>query len=306
MIAAMVRWAHSIHAFGSSIGGSSWPWQNGQSGQPRPESVARTTTPTMTSRIAVPSVSAASFWKRVNGSPGTPDAGARRNGDSGSTATRILARHRAVPAGSRSLHRRPPAASATLAVMTPRSSLAFVAALVLVVAACGPAQQASAPASAVAGACPTTPAPTGTPEGWDVGAQQPSVFPQIINPGWLHRLWPDPVDVLVPRRAERPGGRADQTVEVALFDLGADPATAGPDGARDLHLGDRADRRRLRLRCRLPDGRHVGRAVHDAVGDSPPEVIRVGFDVQPDAAVWRSATRRPPRTPRRSPTSVAT
>ncbi len=90
MIAAMVRWTHSIHAFGSSIGGSSWPWQNGQSGQPRPESVARTTTPTMTSRIAVPSVSAASFWKRLNGSPGTPDAGARRNGDGGDQRPRAF------------------------------------------------------------------------------------------------------------------------------------------------------------------------------------------------------------------------
>ena len=80
MIAAIVRWVHSIQALASSIGGSSRPWQNGQSGQPRPESVARTTTPTMTSRIAVPRVSAASFWKRVNGSPGTPDAGARGTG----------------------------------------------------------------------------------------------------------------------------------------------------------------------------------------------------------------------------------
>ena len=45
MIAATVRWIHSIHAFGSSSGGSSWPWHSGQSGQPRPESVARTMTP---------------------------------------------------------------------------------------------------------------------------------------------------------------------------------------------------------------------------------------------------------------------
>ena len=65
MIAATVRWTHSIQAFGSSSGGSSWPWQNGQSGQPSPESVARTMTPIVTSRIAVPSVVAASFWKRV-------------------------------------------------------------------------------------------------------------------------------------------------------------------------------------------------------------------------------------------------
>ena len=36
MSAATVRWIHSIQAFGSSSGGMSWPWQSGQSGQPRP------------------------------------------------------------------------------------------------------------------------------------------------------------------------------------------------------------------------------------------------------------------------------
>ena len=63
--AAIVRWSHSIQAFGSSSLGSSWPWQNGQSGQPRPESVARTMTPTVTSRRVPATVVAASFWKRV-------------------------------------------------------------------------------------------------------------------------------------------------------------------------------------------------------------------------------------------------
>ena len=65
MITATVRWIHSIQAFGSSSAGMSWPWQSGQSGQPRPESVARTMTPIVTSRSDVASVAAASFWKRV-------------------------------------------------------------------------------------------------------------------------------------------------------------------------------------------------------------------------------------------------
>ena len=36
MTTATVRWTHSIQAFESSSGGRSWPWQSGQSGQPRP------------------------------------------------------------------------------------------------------------------------------------------------------------------------------------------------------------------------------------------------------------------------------
>ncbi len=55
MMAATVRWIHSIQAFGSSSGGRIWPWQSGQSGQPRPESVARTMTPIVTSTSVVAS-----------------------------------------------------------------------------------------------------------------------------------------------------------------------------------------------------------------------------------------------------------
>ena len=56
----------------------SWPWQSGQSGQPSPESVARTMTPIVTSPRAVARVSAASFWKRFTGRHSTPAAGSDR------------------------------------------------------------------------------------------------------------------------------------------------------------------------------------------------------------------------------------
>jgi hypothetical protein len=67
MITATVRWTHSIQALASSSGGMIWPWQSGQSGQPNPEPVARTITPIVTSRMAVTTVAAASFWNRVTG-----------------------------------------------------------------------------------------------------------------------------------------------------------------------------------------------------------------------------------------------
>ena len=59
-----------------------WPWHSGQSGQPMPEPVARTTTPTVTSRIVATTVARASFWKRVTGgassSGGMADAAGSR------------------------------------------------------------------------------------------------------------------------------------------------------------------------------------------------------------------------------------
>ena len=71
MIIATVRWIHSSQAFGSSSGGMIWPWQRGQSGQPIPDPVARTMTPIVTRTMAVTTVAAASFWKRVTNVLGT-------------------------------------------------------------------------------------------------------------------------------------------------------------------------------------------------------------------------------------------
>src|SRR3954454_13718196 len=78
MTTATVRWIHSIHAFVSPSDGISWPWHSGQSGQPSPESVARTMTAIATSPRAVARVSAASFWKRFTGRHSTPAAASGR------------------------------------------------------------------------------------------------------------------------------------------------------------------------------------------------------------------------------------
>src|SRR5215218_9755960 len=67
--AAIERWTHSIQALGSSSGGMTWPWQSGQSGQPMPESVARTITPIVTSSTVMTTVARASFWNRVTAGP---------------------------------------------------------------------------------------------------------------------------------------------------------------------------------------------------------------------------------------------
>ncbi len=73
MMTATVRWIHSSQAFESPRAGTTCPLHSGQSGQPSPESVARTMTPIVTSPRAVARVSAASFWKRFTRPPFYPD-----------------------------------------------------------------------------------------------------------------------------------------------------------------------------------------------------------------------------------------
>src|SRR3954462_9131371 len=80
MTAATVRWTHSIHAFGSSSGGITWPWHSGQSGQPMPEPVTRTMTPIVTSRIVATTVARAVFWKGVTAGGGPAGRASRGQG----------------------------------------------------------------------------------------------------------------------------------------------------------------------------------------------------------------------------------
>jgi hypothetical protein len=173
--------------------------------------------------------------------------------------------------------------------MTPRSLLAVVAALVMVVAACGPREETSSPASPspvgspVAGACPTTPAPQGTPDGWDVGAQRPSVFPQIINPGGSIACGRTRLMFSFLDDQNVPVAKPEQSVEVALFDLGVDPATPVVAGVATFIWAIEPTVGVYVFDADLPTAGSWGAQFTLATGDSAPELIRVGFDVQPDA-----------------------
>src|SRR4051794_13808127 len=94
MTAATERWIHSIHAFGSSVGGMTCPRHSGQSGQPMPESVTRTITPIVTSRIVATTVARAVFWKRVTavGQDLGVGQGAGRRGAAGAPPSSFYAR----------------------------------------------------------------------------------------------------------------------------------------------------------------------------------------------------------------------
>jgi hypothetical protein len=111
--------------------------------------------------------------------------------------------------------------------------LALACGVIVVAAACtapgttvstGPASSTSAQPSAAAGACPVSPAPDGVPDGWDVGAQRPSVFPQIINPAGTVTCGPTRLMFSFLDDQNVPVAKPDRSASVKLFDLGADPA----------------------------------------------------------------------------------
>jgi hypothetical protein len=187
--------------------------------------------------------------------------------------------------------------------MTPRCRLAVVAALVLAVAACGPgggklapstAGPASSAGSPVAGACPTTPAPPAMPEGWDVGAQQPSVFPQIINPPGTTACGPTRLMFSFLDSQNVPVGSPDRTVDVALYDLGADPATPVVTGTASFIWAIEPKVGVYVFDTDLPSAGAWGAEFKTAVGGAAPETIRLGFDVQPTSAVVAVGDAAPP------------
>jgi hypothetical protein len=174
--------------------------------------------------------------------------------------------------------------------MTPRSPLAVVAALVLIVAACGPpgsspagSSPASSPGgSAAGGACPATPEPAGEPEGWELASQRPSVIPQIIGssacgPTRLMFSFLDAQNV--------PVAAPDRSVEVALFDLGADPAKPVLSGPATFIWAIEPTVGVYVFNADFPTAGAWGAELKTAVGDAAPETIRMRFDVQPDLTV---------------------
>ncbi len=186
--------------------------------------------------------------------------------------------------------------------MTPRSLLALVALLALVVPACGPAPAdpvatpsgASPAGSAVAGSCPTTPAPQGTPQGWDVAGQKPSVYPQIITPSGAIACGKTRLMFSVLDAQNVPVAKPEQSVEVALFDLGADPATPVLTGPASFIWAIEPTVGVYVFDAEFPTAGTWGAELTLTVGDSAPEKIRVLFDVQPDSSVVAVGDPAPP------------
>lgn len=177
--------------------------------------------------------------------------------------------------------------------MIPRSLLAFVAALVLVLAACGPGPAASPAASGLASptgsaataTCPTTAAAPGIPDGWDPGSQDPSVFPQIINPPGTIACGPNRLMFSFLDAQNVPVASPDRTVEVALFDLGADPATPIQTGTATFIWAIEPTVGVYVFEAEIPAAGVWGAEFRTSIADAAAETIRVSFDVQPESPV---------------------
>ena len=80
------RWIHSSHAAVSPVGGMTWPWHSGQSGQPMPDPVLRTMTPMTTITKVETTARRAILWKRdIDSGPGRGSDGMLGSTASGRT-----------------------------------------------------------------------------------------------------------------------------------------------------------------------------------------------------------------------------
>jgi hypothetical protein len=173
--------------------------------------------------------------------------------------------------------------------MTHRRPLAFVAALGLALTACsgvgGGAPTASdSPSGSSATVCPTTSPPeAGALEAWSPAAQDPSIYPQIINPAGTLACGASRLMFSFLDASNVPVAAPDRTVAIRLFDLGADPETPviTTDGTFIWAIEDEvgvyvAD-------VDFPSAGQWGAEFTTEAPDAPAETIRIQFDVQPES-----------------------
>jgi hypothetical protein len=189
--------------------------------------------------------------------------------------------------------------------MTPRSLSIALIAVVLLLAACtapsggsggssGPTGPAATPTgSGGALTCPTTPAPQGTPDGWDVAAQHPTVFPQIINPAGTVACGPNRLMFSFLDDKNVPVAKPDRTVDVQLFDLGADPAKPIAQGKATFIWAIEPSVGVYVIDVDLKTAGTYGIQYTTAAAGGTPETIRGGFDVQSTSSVVRVGDRAP-------------
>jgi hypothetical protein len=186
--------------------------------------------------------------------------------------------------------------------MTRSRAAIYVTALLIVLGACAAqpgggsttstAAAATTPSGA-AGACQLSPPPNGTPEGWDVTAQHPSVFPQIINPAGTIACGPNRLMFSFLDAKNVPVASPDRTVNVQLFDLGVDPTKPVAEGTASFIWAIEPTVGVYVLDVDLNTAGTYGVQFTTAKG-SAPEAIRTGFDVQPVSSVIAIGDNAPP------------
>jgi hypothetical protein len=175
--------------------------------------------------------------------------------------------------------------------MTPRPRSALVLAFVLAVVACGPPTPSpsvvlpSPTGSLGADACPASAPPQGTPEGWDVSTQRPSLFPLVINPSGAIACGATRLMFSFLDANNVPVTAPERSVNVALFDLGADPATPAIEGVATFIWAIENTTGVYVIDVDFPTSGTWGAEFTAVIGDSAPESIRYTFEVQPSPTV---------------------
>lgn len=188
--------------------------------------------------------------------------------------------------------------------MTRSRAAVSLAALVVVLGACTAQPGGSSPASGAAsaatspsgaaGACPLSPSPAGTPEGWDVTAQHPSVFPQIINEAGTIACGPNRLMFSFLDAKNVPVASPDRTVDVQLFDLGVDPTKPVAEGKATFIWAIEPTVGVYVFDADLKTAGTYGVQFTTTAKGGTPEAIRTGFDVQPISSVIAIGDKAPP------------
>jgi hypothetical protein len=177
--------------------------------------------------------------------------------------------------------------------MTRPTRLAFLGGLALILVACSAGSGAStggaptpAPsASTAAGSCPVTAPPSGTPEGWDVTSQRPSVFPQIINPAGSVTCGKTRLMFSFLDSQNVPAAKPDRKVDVTVFDLGADPGKAVAEGPATFIWAIEPRVGVYVVDVDLPTSGEYGVEFTTTPAGGTAETIRTTMEVQPSSSV---------------------
>lgn len=161
--------------------------------------------------------------------------------------------------------------------------MAFAFATALLISACSGGSGSSPTPSDSAETCAASPAPgTAAADAWSPTSQDPSIYPQIINPAGTIACGATRLMFSFLDDANTPVAAPDRTVELALYDLGADPETPvqtidatfvwAIEDAVGVYIAN-AD---------FPTSGTWGAEFRTATPDTALETIRVQFDVQPE------------------------
>lgn len=180
--------------------------------------------------------------------------------------------------------------------MTSRRLLAVTAALLVVLAGCtsgGGTASPTADPSASAGGCATTPAPSSEAVSTWQGAQTPSIFPLIIDPGVLacgqNRMMFSFLDA-----QNVPVASPDRTVKVAIYDLGASTDQPVAEADATFIWAIEGDRGVYIANVDLPTAGTYGAEFTTQLADAAPETIKVTFDSRPERTVVSVGDPAPP------------